>query len=187
MRATPARLAAPVVACAVLSLVSSCGGNPSGAQPSSRSPESQSSSPASTASASPSGTAAAVLHVYSALQREVAKAYRHPKKPPRGVARYAYGRERTGIYDAVLDYRLHDIHLTGAPRISPRVTSLDERRKVAVVRDCFDDSHWIPVDADGYSVGAPHQSHRYRVTARLQQVDGHWYVVSSTPHRDQGC
>lgn len=186
MRATPTHLAAPVVACAVLGLVASCGGNGSDAQRSPRSPVSQSSS-SSTTSASPTGTAAVVLHVYSALQHEVTKAYRHPKKPPVGVARYAYGRERTDIYDTVLDYRLHDIHVTGAPRISPRVTSLDERHEAAVVRDCFDDSRWIPVDPKGHSVGAPHQSHRYRVTARLQQVDGHWYVVSSTPHRDQGC
>lgn len=128
-----------------------------------------------------------MLHVYSALQREETKAFAHPKRPPTGIARYAYGRAKTNIFQTVLDYRLHHVHLTGAPRISPRVASLDERRKVAVVVDCFDDRHWIPVDAKGKSMGAPHQNHRYRVTARLQQVGGRWYVVSSTPNRGQAC
>jgi hypothetical protein len=169
-----------VVACfGFLGLAAACSDGSSGWRPAA--------SPSGAVS-SASGTAAEVVRVYEKLQDEVRKAYARPEAPPSGIARYAYADERAAIYETVLDYRSQGIRLTGRAAISPRVTSLDEHGKTATIADCFDDSHWIPVDTrTGRNLTAPGQNHRYPVTVHEQQIAGRWYVVSSTPDRGKSC
>lgn len=148
----------------------------------------QASPSTSAASPSPSGAEADVLRTYRKLQDAVTQAYAHPKRSPKAVERYAWGTERSEIFKTVFRYRQQQIRLTGAPKVSPRVSSIDEKRQVAAIIDCFDDSDWTPVDAHtGKSLAAPGQNHRYQVTAQARKVDGHWYVVSSKADREQTC
>lgn len=140
--------------------------------------------------ASPAGshTAVAVVWTYRKLQAAVVAAFAHPRRSPTQVARFAYGKERGDIYTTVLQYRSQHIHLTGRPRISPHVETVDSRRGTATVTDCFDDRHWIPVDTrTGRSIAAPGVNRRYPVTAQLRRIDGRWYVTASRPDRGQTC
>lgn len=178
------------VTLAYLMLAASCtkddGASPS--LPGSSMPASGTSAGSSASSPSPSGAEAEVLQTYRKLQDAVTEAYAHPKRSPREVARYAHAKARSDIYATVLHYREERIRLSGKPRISPRVTYVDEKAMVATVTDCFDDSDWTPVDAKtGKSVGASGQNHRYPVTARLKRIKGRWYVVSAKVDRGKTC
>lgn len=179
------QLTAAILAC--MSIAVACAKD-SGTRASSPDPPSKSPRFPGSTSPSPTGAEAEVLATYRKLQDAVTEAYAHPKRPPAEVARYAYGDERSEIYATVFQYRQDGVRLKGKPRISPRVTALDESRKVATVTDCVDDSGWIPIDAStGKSVVAGGQNHRYAATAQLKVIDGRWYVVSSKAHRDRTC
>lgn len=116
------------------------------------------------------------------------EAYAHPQRSPKAIERYAADQARSEIYRTLLHYREQRIRLTGAPKISPRVTSVDEKEDIATIEDCVDDSDWKPVDAKtGKSVAAPGQNHQYRATATLQRLEGRWYVVAAKAHRSQTC
>ncbi|MQA02155.1 MAG: hypothetical protein GEV07_05320 [Streptosporangiales bacterium] len=129
-----------------------------------------------------------MLRTYRRLQGVLTEVYAHPSRSPKAVERYAWGGARSEIYKTVFRYRQQHIKLTGAPKVSPRVTAVDDKRGVARIVDCFDDSKWIPVDArTGKSLAVSGQNHRYEVTAQARQVEGRWYVVSLTPDREQTC
>jgi hypothetical protein len=138
------------------------------------------------------GTAEAdeVLAVYRRLQEVVNRAYADPEGNYPELAEYAYGRALADIHQTLFYYRERGIRFTGKPSMSPRVTfiDVDASPPTATVTDCFDDSKWIPVDAEtGESVAAPGQNHRYRVTSTAQQHDGRWFIVSDTPDRSRIC
>jgi hypothetical protein len=91
---------------------------------------------------------------------------------------------------ALLMYQKAGVVFTGAPKLNPKVTSLDLAAKPpsATITECFDATNWKPIyRASGQSALTPGQALKYVEVITAQRLDGSWKITEVQLEKDRPC
>jgi hypothetical protein len=91
---------------------------------------------------------------------------------------------------ALLTYQKAGVVFTGAPKLDPKVTSLDLAAKppAATITECFDATNWKPIyKATGQSALAADQPLKYVEVLTAQQLNGSWKITGARLEKDRPC
>jgi hypothetical protein len=97
------------------------------------------------------------------------------------LPRHASGSVLTLFVQGLARDQLHGIVTRGHPVLHPQITSLSPSGDptTAIVRDCFDDTHWIEYKTSGGVAKNPSGGRR-STSAHLEESDGTWKVTELT-------
>jgi len=104
------------------------------------------------------------------------------------LSKYATGSAAADLKKSVLRNAQLGIRFSGRPRMSPHVTQENLPARSATISDCFDATHWIPVDKKtGVPVPLPKQNLRYPVTATATREATSWLITVIVADRTRSC
>ncbi|WP_280671692.1 MULTISPECIES: hypothetical protein [unclassified Kitasatospora] len=133
---------------------------------------------------------AAVLDTYRKYWDEQIKAYAQGSVVGTELEKYSVDQALSGTRADVYNNKTAGIVLTGSPKISPTVTTieLDKSPKQATLSDCLDISGWTPVDTKtGAARPVTNPVLRYTVTATARTVGSDWMISEVDSDMSRPC
>ncbi|WP_405681220.1 hypothetical protein OG239_00150 [Streptomyces sp. NBC_00868] len=151
--------------------------------------------PSPTASPSPSADPqaaekAAVLGVYRAFWDAQLKVYATGSMKNTGMESVGVDKAYAKVQATQIYYRDNGFVMTGAPNLSPKVTTLDSAAAPpkASITDCIDSTNYIQVEKQsGKPVETMDKNRRHAATYTALKVGGAWQIRDFDISRDQLC
>lgn len=132
----------------------------------------------------------AMLAVYQAFWDAQLKVYATGTMKDTGIEKVGTDKAYAKVQTTRIYYVDNGFVMTGAPGLSPQVTSLDMTAKppIATITDCIDSTNYVKVEkASGKPVETLDKNRRHVAAYTALKVGGAWQIRDFDISRDQLC